>query len=474
MKSISKEENLISIKDVFQFFYKKFTLLISIFLILTLISLALLLYFKTFIQSDSFSRIDLLIDNKELRKYVEADYILSKKNINEAFRRSNIEIDDVNTSIINSFSLVDGHQEINGLKDYVVNKDFNKFAKELVFDANKEINPLDIIINKINSANELFKTLLINNETLKLSKNALSLIVNNLIDIINENIKIDLSNSNEPGKLSSKVKIIENQILLKATPLEVVKLDLHIDLLKKYIDEIQTKASHINRYINLDSLGNDLAYVRELIRVLVSQNAEVREKFLININAEIAYYDNNTKVLKEIINNYFLTNANNSNDNENNNFNENVETLYETSDSSISLDSSVFNEIIEISNKSKFFNLKAKYIDSLYESEKLKIELQSKKDQYQSEMVIQQKDYDELSKEINNLLSKIVSSLNEYIISYQNISFEKDPIQIVSPLLQEETSLFSNINDEMILILLGSFFLSFSSIVILGVQREFK
>ncbi len=435
-KDFTKEVSLV---DFFLYYYDNFIRLLVYILIPLLIGTGIIFYFLPFTEKkDNLFTVDILIQDPSIINELKENFIFSAHNLSKAIEKSNLSDDIiVDNALLKSFSIVSGHSEFNSLVDDYIESDLNKLTQNLYFKPEQIDNFIKNLVSKGND----FKVLVFNRNNLDINNTEVSLLMTNLISVINEEISLIKDSVN------IELKTIPDLIIgSPLTSVDVNRINNRLILVRQYINILQNNYLRYAPEINLLVLLSDLASDEDLFNYMVQENDIYLDLIAKRLELDIAAINKQSQVvrdnLKLLDNNYSdsLVNEN----------------------SIMQADSSFIDTILSLGEKVSNQSIKSDYISQIttLQNNRISLERRSKDLNLKTDFEISEK---QAQNYLINSLNNASRNINNYIEIIEETKRHKESIFALSTTHHAiEPSNFNILYS----ILIGSMLFGFSIITI--------
>lgn len=446
VKEEYKEIRIIDLINHYRINYLRFLIY---FLVPLLIGVSLFLYTKPFIPELKTVSLNIMIQNENVTENISKSYFFNVNHIREAVERSELSSKiSVNKKLIESFDMISGHSELNRMVDDFIERDFLSMSKQLYFKPEVvESLRKDLISKGLN-----FRTIIFRTSEFDISKNEISILLSNLVDVINENISIDYDLANIMLK---KIELLE--INSPVSTVDVNKINSRLIIVREYIDNLKKNYGSFAPNINLELSLTNLESSEDLFNYLIQSNEIykdiVESRLKLDLEAISKKIVSTNSVLETL--DYAETTYNNSNDTSQN--------------SNLSVDSSFIDTILSLGSSAKNMEDRSRYLEKIENLNNLAINL----DMRLADLNLRTNfsiSVDEAKDHLTSSLNDITKDINLYIDEVREIKSESNPIAKLSYENTEIESQMSYLLRPFLFLALGSFFIS----ILLVTIRVFK
>ena len=430
----------ITISDLINFCINNFARIIIYFLIPLLIGLSILFYLKPIVSEEKTFALNMMIQDEIISQDISKSYFFSEDNLKKALVKSRLnEKISVNRQLLDSFDLISGHTDLSKIVDDYLSRDFLSLTKQLYFNPEEIENLRKDLVSKGNS----FKTLIFRSNSTILSDTEVSILISNLVDVINDSISADYD--------LAKIALKEIQILEVDSPIstmDVNKLNNRLVLIREYIDILNREYASFAPDINLKVYLSNLESSEDLFNYLIQENEIYRDIIESRIKLDIISAEKTKAAAISQLN--ILTSSE-----ENNNISNS-----ETFDQNVSLDSSFIDTILSLGMSANALEDKKEIIDRLNVVEIRKINLERRLadlDLKTNFFITTEEARDYLINSLNNTTSDI----NSYIRTVHKVKAKNSPIAKLSYANVISSSSIQTLFTPLLYIFLGSLAISF-------------
>ena len=391
-----------------------------------------------------------LLVKEGLLENISKTFLFNAVHIADAVENSNLsEKIIINEKLIKSFDIISGHTDLNILVNDYINRDFLNLTKQLYFKPEEVANLRKDLVEQSNG----FKIITFTNSNTNLTSAEKSILISNLVDVINESIQIeyDLSNINlkkiEPLQMNNPI-----------SSMDVAKINNRLALVRTYLNILENSYSSFAPEINLKVYLNDLNGNEDLFNYVIQKNPIYKDIIIKKLELDIEALNKNIAALKEKMNKF-----------DSSDIAMGIEIDQAPEQTSISADSSFIDTILDLGDKASSSTQRMKYLDDIFNLESSKTSIERRLDdlQYTTNFGLP---LDEAEKYLINSLNQTTRVLNEYIEIVKNIKQNTDALSLLSYASPIEPLFLSNIRTISI-ILIGSICFSLL-IVTFGLLRR--
>lgn len=447
---IDQNENDISIARIINFYINSSGKIILYALVPILLSAVIFAFSEQFIFSKKDTTYANLLVKEELLSNVSKTFIFNVAHITDAVKKSGLsEKVKVDERFLQSFDIISGHTDLNVLIDDYISRDFLSLTKQLYFKPEQ----VDDLRKDLVSQSSSFKILTFSNRDKKLSTSEISLLISNLVDVVNKSLQVEYDFSNIKLK---KIELLELNNPISS--MDVSKINSRLALVRNYLNILEDSYSSFAPEINLKVYMNDLNGNEDLFNFVIQENDVYKDIIISKLKLDIQALDKNINALKLSMDKFDFSNTNIGDQD------------ISSSDTSINADSSFIDTILDLGDKASSSDQRKKYLDDILTLEKSKtlVERRLEDLRLQTDFGLPIK---EAEKYLVNSLNKTTITLNEYIDIVRNTKQNIEVFTLLSFAKPNELSFFVSIINPILLILIGSFSFSFL-IVTIGLIRQ--
>ena len=439
-EKIFYEDNL-NLSSVIDFYIKNLVNIIIYTIIPFALGIFFIFYTLPFTQDRSkVSAANVYVKNEILGSLSNA-YIFSVENVTESINRSGLsERIEVNKEFIKNFRIVNGHSELNILIEEYIDRDDASLTKELYFKPEQ----IETIRQDLISQGSNFKVLYFKYDTLEINDDEIAFIFKNLIDVINEKIRIDYNFTNldlkkiEPLVLNSPI-----------SSMDVNKINDRLILIRSYINSLNTNFNSFAPNINLRVLLDELNGNEDLFNFLIQENDLYKEMIQKTITLDIK----SQKKRIESLNNKLSLFVNTNNINGSNIVSGNQNQTYNA-------DSTFIDTILELGELVNSVDVRNNILNELNIVELSKIQLERRLEDLELKTNFDINLFDAESFLLISL-NKTTSKINEYIEIVKTTKKQTELLTQLSISKNAEQSSYFTLMQIIAFLLVGSLSLSF-------------
>lgn len=436
---IDQQSKEISIVDVMKYYKNNSVRLLIYFLIPFVFGLGLFFYIKPFMPETRTVSLDILMQNEGVVSKISKYYFFNVKHLNEAIERSELSSKViVNKKLISSFDIISGHSELNRIVDDYIARDFLSVSKQLYF--KPEV--VEGLRKDLISKGSNFRTIIFRSSNLNISETEIVILMHKLIDVINENIGIDFDLANIKLKKLNKLEINS-----PISSMDVNKINDRLSIIREYIDILNNDYGSFAPEINLKVSLSNLESSEDLFNYLIQENQLykdiVESRLILDLEAiEKRIISVNKQFDKLNLDLTYLNNNNSTNQ-----------------ASNLSVDSSFIDTILSLGSSAQSMDEKTRYLELINRIDNTKISLEKRladlnlKTNFSISV-------DEARTYLIDSLNLATLEINSYIDEVKRIKSEIKPIAILSNSKNVSQSQFLYLFGPIILLVLGSFFIS--------------
>ena len=447
---IDQNENDISIARIINLYINSSGKIILYALVPILLSAVIFAFSEQFIFSKKDTTHANLLVKEELLSNVSKTFIFNVAHITDAVKKSGLsEKVKVDEKFLQSFDIISGHTDLNVLIDDYISRDFLSLTKQLYFKPEQ----VDDLRKDLVSQSSSFKILTFSNRDKKLSTSEISLLISNLVDVVNKSLQVEYDFSNIKLK---KIELMELNNPISS--MDVSKINSRLALVRNYLNILEDSYSSFAPEINLKVYMNNLNGNEDLFNFVIQENDVYKDIITSKLKLDIQALDKNINALKLSMDKFDFSNTNIG------------EQDISTSDASINADSSFIDTILDLGDKASSSDQRKKYLDDILTLEKSKtlVERRLEDLKLKTDFGLPIK---VAEKYLINSLNETTNILNEYIDIVRNTKQNIEVFTLLSFSKPNELSFFVSIINPILLILIGS--LSFSFLIVtIGLIRQ--
>lgn len=436
---VDQESKEISIIDVINGYKNNIVRLLIYFFIPVLFGLGLFFFTKPFIAETRTLTLDILIQNESVVSKISKSYFFNANHLNEAIERSELSPKIlVDKQLISSFDMISGHSELNRIVDDYIARDFLSVSKQLYF--KPEV--VEGLRKDLISKGTNFRTIIFRSGNQNITDTDIKILMHKLIEVINENIGIDFDLANIKLK-----RLNELEINSPISSMDVNKINDRLSIIREYIDILDTDYGSFAPEINLKVSLSNLESSEDLFNYLIQENELykniVESRLMLDLEAIEKRIISTNKQFERL--NIDLTSLNSSSNT--------------NQTSNLSLDSSFIDTILTLGNSASSMNERTKYLEEINRIDNSKISLEKRL----ADLNLRTNfsiSVDEARIYLINSLNKATLEINSYIDEVRRIKSEIKPIATLSNSQNVSQSQFSYSLKPILLLILGSFFIS--------------
>ena len=447
---IDQNENDISIARIINLYINSSGKIILYALVPILLSAVILAFSEQFIFSKKDTTHANLLVKEELLSNVSKTFIFNVAHITDAVKKSGLsEKVKVDEKFLQSFDIISGHTDLNVLIDDYISRDFLSLTKQLYFKPEQ----VDDLRKDLVSQSSSFKILTFSNRDKKLSTSEISLLISNLVDVVNKSLQVEYDFSNIKLK---KIELMELNNPISS--MDVSKINSRLALVRNYLNILEDSYSSFAPEINLKVYMNNLNGNEDLFNFVIQENEVYKDIIISKLKLDIQALDKNINALKLSMDKFDFSNTTIG------------EQDISTPDASINADSSFIDTILDLGDKASSSDQRKKYLDDILTLEKSKtlVERRLEDLKLKTDFGLPIK---VAEKYLINSLNETTNILNEYIDIVRNTKQNIEVFTLLSFSKPNELSFFVSIINPILLILIGSFSFSFL-IVTIGLIRQ--
>lgn len=436
---VDQESKEISVIDVINGYKNNIVRLLIYFFIPVLFGLGLFFFTKPFIAETRTLTLDILIQNESVVSKISKSYFFNANHLNEAIERSELSPKIlVDKQLISSFDMISGHSELNRIVDDYIARDFLSVSKQLYF--KPEV--VEGLRKDLISKGTNFRTIIFRSGNQNITDTDIKILMHKLIEVINENIGIDFDLANIKLK-----RLNELEINSPISSMDVNKINDRLSIIREYIDILDTDYGSFAPEINLKVSLSNLESSEDLFNYLIQENELykniVESRLMLDLEAIEKRIISTNKQFERL--NIDLTSLNSSSNT--------------NQTSNLSLDSSFIDTILTLGNSASSMNERTKYLEEINRIDNSKISLEKRL----ADLNLRTNfsiSVDEARIYLINSLNKATLEINSYIDEVRRIKSEIKPIATLSNSQNVSQSQFSYSLKPILLLILGSFFIS--------------
>tara|TARA_B100001248_G_scaffold89409_1_gene65978 strand:+ start:31091 stop:32464 length:1374 start_codon:yes stop_codon:yes gene_type:complete len=409
---IESNEKEITISDIFKSYSNNAGRIFLYFLIPLLIFLSIFFYVKPYEDKEKIVALNIIFQEDIISSDISKSYLFNKSHLSEALIRSGLSDKvEVNRKLINAFDLISGHHDLNKIVDDFVTRDFITLTKQLYFKPEEIENLRKDLIAKANT----FKTIIFKSSTFKLSDYEVSILISNLIDVINENIAIEYDLAN--------IKLKEIQELNLSSPIstmDINKLNDRLILLRNYIEILNKDFGSFAPDINLDIYLSNLESLEDIFNYLIQENQVYRDVVESRILLDIEGLSKSIFVLETQLGKLSISEKNSTNEN-----------AALSQPSTLNVDASFIDTILSLGSSVSSLEDKKDFLDRIntFETSKINLERRLAGLDLKTNFAVtaaEAKDY------LINSLNDTTKQINLYIQNIRDVKIKSSPIAKLS------------------------------------------
>ena len=440
-------ESQVSLKETIVFFVSNINRLIIYSLIPFLLGLAIIFIYNPLTYSENKIYItNILIEDPNVVNNMTEDYLFSAKNLGETLKRSNLS-DSITLDIdfINSFKIINGHNDLNELTNLYLNSDLEALTQSLYFKTDE----IDQFIDELISNGNRFRAITFDKKELNIGNAQAKLLMANLIDVINENIEMEYDLANITLKTINELNISS-----PLSSIDVNQINNRLSLIRNNINVLANNYSSFAPEINLQVLLADLDTNEDLFNYVIQESKIHKSTLEKQIKLDIESLDKRIKASQEKLD-YLQSNRA---------FDASLNKDSSSDTTTLSADSSFIDSIISLSSQVDNQEQKLMYMRDISALENNKISLERRLSDLELESSFEIS-FEEAKKYLFDSLNYTSNQINEYIQIIKNTKRTSSIVQLslTSP---ADTGFVNNMIVPIIMLIVGSFFFGLALIMI--------
>ncbi|MDC3155123.1 hypothetical protein OA530_03445 [Pelagibacteraceae bacterium] len=449
---VDQGENYISVGNIINYYLSNTGKIILYALIPILISFAILAFSGQFFSSKKNTVYANVLVEQELLNNISKSFLFNFAHISEAVKRTNLSREvTIDEKFLQSFDIISGHTDLNVLIDDYISRDFLSLTKQLYFKPEQ----VDDLRKDLVAQSKSFKIITFSDINGELPSDEIYHLISNLVDVLNESLQIEYDFSNINLK-KMKLMDLNNPI----SSMDVSKINSRLALIREYINILKNDFYSFAPDINLEVYMNDLNGYENLFNFVIQEN-QVYEDIIVNkLKLDIQFLNKNITALKEKMDKF-----------DTGNFATIVEDQKSVDTSSINADSSFIDTILDLGDKASSSDFRKTYLEDIFEleTERTLIERRLEDLQLSTNYGVTM---DEAELYLVSSLNNTTSVLNDYIDIVRKTKQNVEVFSLLSFAQPKNSSMLSSNINSVLLILAGSFSLSFLIITIGLIRRH--
>ena len=430
-------EAQLSLKETIEFFVKNLTRLLIYSLVPFFLGIAIILIYKPLIYSgDKFYITNILVEDPNVINNTSEDFLFSAKNLGETLKRSNLS-DTITLDIdfINSFKIINGHNDLNELTKLYLDSDLQALTRSLYLKTDE----IDQFINELIADGNRFRAIIFDKKELNIGSTQVRLLMANLIDVINESIDMEYDYANINLKATKELEIDS-----PLTTIDVNQINNRLLLIRNNINVLANNYSSFAPEINLQVLLADLDTNEALFNYAIQESKIHKDILEKQIMLDIESLDKRIRASKEKLD--FLQ----SNKSFDANLSEDT-----SSDATLNADSSFIDSIISLSSQVDNQEQKLIYIADIMTLENDRISLERRLSDLEG-LSNFELSFEEAKKYLFDSINQTSNQINEYIQIVKSTKKRSSIVQL--SLTSPAEGFVNNIFAPIIMLIFGSFF----------------
>ena len=341
--------------------------------------------------------------------------------------------------------MVSGLSTLNDIiADATDEKKFDQFYKNVAINSEK----LNEVLNNMFLVNQNYKTVYVEADNLSLTKDELSIFIQNWVNVINESFI-----KNKRGTVVSLIQLPD--ISKDLDTRELIMINKVMEIISENLAVMKSTYSQYTNE-NIDIIMIRFFGIKEAVHALISQNSEAKEYIVAEYELQIKHLNNKMDQVNSIIDGKEKNLLKDSNA-------ENIEQL--------NLSGSTIESLIDLGNAIALNDTNNEY-------QKMLFNLEDKKFFYQNELSkimnasVFLSDSDNGNAQIVNDLFSIVADMNDIVSSVNNLKTTTKPIMLLSSPIISDLDTYDQMKKNMLISIFIAFLISLSSLVLLNVKRD--
>lgn len=453
----SNENNMeIGIKDIFgviNFYIEKFYKIILFSLVPFTLILAYFFLTEPILKNKSTTySSNILIQDPQVISLISKDFFFSENNILEALERSNfLDKLQVDENLLTSFNIISGHSDLNNLISDYIQRDFASLTRTLYFKPEE----IDKLLTELISDGIRFRVITFNLKNNPLSDQESSLLLNNLVNVINERIALEFDTTNIKLK-----KIPKLEVGNPVSNVDIIAINNRMNLTSEYIEILNENFESFAPDINLKVMRDELEADQEVFNYLVQLNNNYKEMVMRRIDLDLYFYE---KQIEAVKNNLEILGFDSEETSIASEFDK---------ESSLTADSTFINAILDLGDRANSMEQKTELMNNLIDLENSKINVQRQLRDINLDKNFNIS-FEDAQKYLVDSLNRSSLKINNYLETIKSAKKFKNSIIQLSMLKSDNKQLSSELYKNIILALLGSILFGFF-IVSLSLIRQLK
>ena len=380
------------------------------------------------------------IQDEKFLELTNKSFFFSAENIQLALKKSNLsEQLYFNSSLINSFDLISGHTELNLLIEDYIKRDFEDVTKQLYF--KPEI--VETLRKNLISQGTKLKIVSLRLQDNILTKNEASILLSNLIDVINEKISIEFDQVDMGLK---KISPLEFDYPL--TSLEINQINSRLILIREYIQILNTDYASFAPDINMKIVLSDLDNSEDLFNYVIQQSLMHKEIVEKSIRLDIDAISKRIEALNMKIAQISTV------------VNEKNNTRLSDENSAISADASFIDTILLLGEKASSVDRRDDYLEKINILENSMISLERRLEDLNINTSFDLT-FDDAKSYLIQSLNKSSKKINLYIDKIKKVSQVDHPLKKLSTAYQSSETYLNKLLEYFIYLFIASFVVGF-------------